>query len=817
MSISLKVPSQRALGPGGPEPRILGRSFPHDDAAAHVRGTAAFIDDLREPFGTVHVVPGCADAVRGRIQAIDLDAVRRAPDVVAVLTAKDVPAVNDCSPEQGDHPVLAGERILYHGQPVFAVVALTREAARRAARLARITLDEEAAVVTLAEAAGIAGREIAPPLRLRKGANPDPALGLAALQLEGTLVVEGAEHLYLETQTALAVPDGEGGMRILSSTQHSSHVGRVIARMLGIAEAQVVCECRRAGGGFGGKQTQAAQWAALAAPAAHVTGRPAKCRLGRSDDLVMTGKGHAARLAWRVGADKGGRILAVDVAMEMACGAAVDLSERVGEGALFHVDNAYFYPELRFQLRRFRTDHAPATGWRGTGAPHGMLVAEQIMDAVALSLRLDPLDVRKRNIYRVGRDVTPYGLPVSDNVGLALIEELERTADYRARRKAIAQHNYESEFLKKGIALTPVKFGAGFTDGQVQPCRSLPGRPRRRLGRAQAWRQRAGAGAQRQARPAPRRGVRARPRPHHRQACKLGNPARRRPDRFCHDPRAQWHGGEARGRDREETPARPRRGGFGHRPAPASFRRGCRHGRRPALELRRAGGERAERPGAADRPGTLCPAQGQLGPPARPGAALSLDFVFGAACSEVTIDTLTGELRLDRVDILQDCGISLNPAIDHGQIEGGFIQGLGWLVMEEIVRDAAGRLLTNSLATYNSARHQPAGRFRVQLFTARPGRDTAGLGAKAVGEPPLMLAISVYSAITQAIAALRPGAVPALDVPATPERSCGRFAASAPAREREPWQAARHGRFGCSAPVRSAPPSCRPCLTSISR
>jgi xanthine dehydrogenase large subunit len=769
LSISLKVPSQRAVGPSGPEPRILGRSFPHDDAAAHVRGTAAFIDDLREPFGTVHVVPGCADAVRGRIQAIDLDAVRRAPDVVAVLTAKDIPAVNDCSPEQGDHPVLAGERILYHGQPVFAVVAMTREAARRAARLARITLDEEAAVVTLAEAAGIAGREIAPPLRLQKGANPDPALALAALRLDGTLAVEGPEHLYLETQTALAVPDGEGGMRVQSSTQHSSHVGRVIARMLGIAEAQVVCECRRAGGGFGGKQTQAAQWAALAALAAHVTGRPAKCRLGRSDDMVMTGKGHAVRLAWRVGADKGGRILAVDVAMEMACGAAVDLSERVGEGALFHVDNAYFYPELRFQLRRFRTDHAPATAWRGTGAQHGMLVAEQIMDAVALSLRLDPLDVRKRNLYRVGRDVTPYGLPVSDNVGLALIEELERTADYRVRRKAIAQHNYESEFLKKGIALTPVKFGAGFTDGQVNRAEvflAVHGdgsvelkHGGSELGQglniklAQLIAEEFGLGLDRIiVRPAsseilPGAGPTA-----FAMTLELNGMAARRAAEAV-KKRLLDHAAAVSGLD-------PRR---------LRFDRGA-----VVVGDQRWSFEQLVASALSAR--VLLTAQGSYVLPKvswdrqRGQGRPFLYFVFGAACSEVTIDTLTGELRLDRVDILQDCGTSLNPAIDRGQIEGGFTQGLGWLVMEEIVRDAAGRLVTDSLATYKIplATNLPAD-FRVQLFTARPGRDTAGLGAKAVGEPPLMLAISVYSAITQAIAAVRPGSVPALDVPATPE------------------------------------------------
>lgn len=769
MSISVKIQNERAAGLGGPEPRILGQSFPHDDAKAHLRGTASFIDDLREPVGTVHVAPGCADAARGRIQAVDLDAVRRAPEVLAVLTAKDIPAVNDCSPEQGDDPVLAKERVLYHGQPVFAVVAATHEAARRAARLARITLDEEAAVATLAEAARVAGGDIAAPLRLQKGANPEAALAMAALRLDGTLAIAGPEHLYLETQTALAIPDGEGGMRVHSSTQHASHVGRVIARMLGIAEAQVVCQCRRAGGGFGGKQSQAARWAALAALAAHVTGRPAKCRLARSEDLMMTGKGHAARVAWRVGADKGGRILAVDVAMDMACGAAVDLSERVAEGALFHVDNAYFYPELRFELRRLRTDHAPATAFRGNGAQHGMLVAEQLMDAVALSLRLDPLDVRKRNLYRVGRDVTPYGLPLTDNVALALIEELERAADYRARRKAIAQHNYESEFLKKGIALTPVKFGAGFTDSRLNRADVFlaihgDGSVELRHGAselgqglniklAQIVAEEFGLGLDRiivtpaSSEVLPGAGPTASS-----MTLDLNGMAARRAAETL-KKRLLDHAAAMAGVD----PRLPR---FGKGAIAAGDQRW-------SFE---------ELVASAVRARLLLTALGSYALPKvswdrqRGHGRPFLYFVYGAACSEVTVDTLTGEMRLDRVDILQDCGSSLNPAVDRGQIEGGFVQGLGWLTMEEIVRDQAGRLLTDSLATYKIplAANLPTD-FRVQLLSGRPGRDATGLGTKAVGEPPVMLAISVFSAIAQAIAALKPGAVPALDVPATPE------------------------------------------------
>jgi xanthine dehydrogenase large subunit len=768
LSISLKVAGHRADRAGGPEPRLIGQSCPHDDAPDHVRGATAFIDDLREPVGTVHVVPGFVEASSGRIQAIDLEAVRRAPDVIAVLTAKDVPAVNDLSLCAGDQPVLARDRILYHGQPVFTVVALSPRAARRAARLARITLDEEVPVVTLAQAAR-ASSEIAPSLCLHKGGNPDAAMAMAALTLEGSLTIGGPEHLYLETQTALAIPDGDGGLRVHSSTQHASHVGRVIARMLGIPEALVVCECRRAGGAFGGKQTGATQWAALAALAAHVTGRPARCRLERSEDMIMTGKGHAAYVGWRVGADRGGRVLAVDVAMDMACGAAVDLSERIAEGALFHVDNAYFYPELRFLLRRLRTDCVPATAWRGTGAPHGMLVAELLMDAVALALKLDPLDVRKRNLYRVGRDVTPYGLPLSDNVALPLIEELERTADYWARRKAIAQHNYESEILKKGIALTPVKFGAAFTDNafnraEVHMAIHGDGSVELKHGGAEL-----GQGlniklaqivadefgldlARIVVRPAsstilPGAGPTASS-----MTLDLNGMAARRAAETL-KKRLIDHAAAATGID----------------PRLIRFDRGTivAGDQRSSFEALVDSAARVRLPLAAQGsyvlPKVSWDRQRGQGRP-------FLYFVYGAACSEVTVDTLTGEMRLDRVDILQDCGTSLNPEIDRGQIEGGFIQGLGWLTMEEIVHDESGRILTDALASYKVplATTVPAD-FRVQLFNGRPNREVTVHGAKAVGEPPLMLALSVFSAITQAVAALKPGAVPALDVPATPE------------------------------------------------
>ena len=392
----------------------VGLALAHDSAVRHVRGTAAYIDDLPEPAGTVHVAPGAAGAARGAIRTIDLDAVRAFPGVLAVLTAADIPGANDCSPAFGDDPILAAGEILFHGQVVFAVVAETRDAARRAARRARIEVAAVAPRVSVDD--GLAdGAEVLAPYEFRRG-EPAPAIAAAAHRLEGRVRIGGQEHFYLEGQAALAVPGEDDEMRVLSSTQHPSEVQNLVAHMLGVPGAAVVCECRRMGGAFGGKESQAAQWACLAALAARVTGRPAKVRLDRDDDMTMTGKRHDFRVDWRCGFDGDGVLEGVDVELAGRCGYSADLSLGVNDRAMFHADNAYFYPAARIHSRRVRTDTVSNTAFRGFGGPQGTLFAECMMDAVAITLGLDPLVVRKRNLYAPGRDVTPYGMRVDDHV-----------------------------------------------------------------------------------------------------------------------------------------------------------------------------------------------------------------------------------------------------------------------------------------------------------------------------------------------------------------------------------------------------------------
>ena len=754
----------------------VGLALAHDSAVRHVRGTAAYIDDLPEPAGTVHVAPGAAGAARGAIRTIDLDAVRAFPGVLAVLTAADIPGANDCSPAFGDDPILAAGEILFHGQVVFAVVAETRDAARRAARRARIEVAAVAPRVSVDD--GLAdGAEVLAPYEFRRG-EPAPAIAAAAHRLEGRVRIGGQEHFYLEGQAALAVPGEDDEMRVLSSTQHPSEVQNLVAHMLGVPGAAVVCECRRMGGAFGGKESQAAQWACLAALAAHVTGRPAKVRLDRDDDMTMTGKRHDFRVDWRCGFDGDGVLEGVDVELAGRCGYSADLSLGVNDRAMFHADNAYFYPAARIHSRRVRTDTVSNTAFRGFGGPQGTLFAECMMDAVAITLGLDPLVVRKRNLYAPGRDVTPYGMRVDDHVVTRIVRRLERTSGYAARRRAVARFNARAErteragsggTLRKGIALTPVKFGIAFTLKQLNQAGALVhvftdgsvqvNHGGTEMGQglyvkvAQVVAEELGIGVDRVRITATR-------------TDKVPNTA----------PTAASSGSDLNGMAarRAARTIRRRLAGLAARlcqvrEADVAFRGG----------LVRVGAQTIPFERLTQLAFTERVSLSSTGYYATPKISWDRDtasgrpflyFAGGAACSEVTVDIETGEMRVDRVDILHDAGRSLNPAIDMGQIEGGFVQGMGWLTTEELVFGEDGWLLTHAPSTYKipTCSDVPAD-FRVELYEPGRNREPTVHRSKAVGEPPLMLAISVFSAITDALASLAPGRVPPLDAPATPE------------------------------------------------
>jgi xanthine dehydrogenase large subunit len=743
-----------------------GAALAHDSAAGHVSGRALYIDDQREPAGTVHVAPGYAPAARGVITRLDLEKVRAAPGVIAVLTAADIPGDNDCSPAMGDDPILAGARVSFHGQVVFAVVAETRAQARRAARLGLVEVAPETPIVTVNQGLADGGEVLARYDFLR--GEPAERIGAAPHRLSGTLRVGGQEHFYLEGQVALAVPN-EDAMLVHSSTQHPTEIQHLVARMLAISDAQVECVCRRMGGAFGGKESQAAQWACLAALAARHTGRPAKLRLDRDDDMIMTGKRHDFRIDYDIGFDGEGRLAGVDVELASRCGCSADLSLGVNDRAMFHADNAYFCPAVHIRSRRVKTNTVSNTAFRGFGGPQGMMFAERAMDAIAYTLRLDPLDVRKRNLYGPRRNVTPYGMTVDDNIAPELIEELEHSSDYRRRRQAMSAFNAENAFLKKGLALTPAKFGIAFTlthlnqggalvhvytDGSVQVNHGGT-----EMGQgvyikvAQVVAEVFGIDVDRVQITATTTSKVPNTTP---TAASSGSDL---------NGMAASRAAEAIKRKMADVAAKA----FGAERSALTFA----HNRVFAGNREMSFGELAKKAFLARIPlsatGFYATPRISWNRERREGRPFFY-FAYGAACSEVTVDITTGEMRVDRVDILHDVGRSLNPAVDMGQIEGGFVQGMGWLTTEELVFEKDGRLSTHAPSTYKipTASDVPED-FRVSLWRSKGNRQPTIYRSKAVGEPPLMLALSVFSAVTDAIASLAPGVVPELDAPATPE------------------------------------------------
>lgn len=767
------LPRKGGEGGGCEALRHVHRALPHDSASKHVQGAAQYIDDMREPEGTLHIAIGQSPKARGRLISLDLAAVRTHPGVVAVLTPADIPGQNDVSPAFGDDPMFAEGEVAFHGQALFAVVAETRDAARRAARLATVEIAAERPSVTVEDALE-RNETVLPDYGFGRG-DAAAAIAAAPIRLKGQLRIGGQEHFYLEGQVALAIPGEDGAIHVHSSTQHPTEVQHVVARVLGLPDSYVTCEVRRMGGAFGGKESQATQWAAIAALAARLTGRPCKIRLDRDDDFLLTGKRHDFRCDWRVGIDEAGRIQGYEADFLARCGYSADLSQGVVDRTLFHADNAYFLPSVRVGSRRLKTNTVSNTAFRGFGGPQGMLAIEHVIDRIAWATGRDPLDIRYANLYGPGRDLTPYGMEVEEiDTLLRIMTTLEASSDYRARRAGIAAFNAGSPFLKRGIALTPVKFGISFTlihlnqagalvhvyqDGSVHLNHGGT-----EMGQglyvkvAQVVAEEFGVALER---------VRISPTTTAQVPNTAPTAASSGSDLNGMAARAAVRAIKARmaalaaelwGVPEAEVVFRDDRVFAGNESL--GFGELARKAIQARIQLSEAGFYRTpritwDRATATGRP--------------------FFYFAYGAACSEVVLDTLTGENRVTRVDILHDCGRSLNPAIDIGQIEGGFVQGMGWLTTEELVFDEEGRLRTHAPSTYKIpvASDVPAD-FRV-AFDANPNREETIYRSKAVGEPPLMLANSVFCGLADAIHALNPSRPVTLHAPATPEaclRAC---------------------------------------------
>jgi len=759
----------RPLPPAEPASAAGTTAVPHESAALHVCGAAAYTDDLAEPRGTLFAALGVSPVAHGRLRGLDLAAVRAAPGVVDVIVAADLPGVNDVGPIVHDDPILADGTLHFAGQPVFAVAATSVDAARRAAMHARMDIEPWPAILTVDEALA-ADAFVVAPVHVTRG---DAAMALtrAPNRVQGEIRSGGQDHFYLEGQIALAVPQESGGMHVHTSTQHPGEVQHMVARALGIDASAVVVLCRRMGGGFGGKETQMSLFACVAAVLARRTGRAVKLRLDRDDDMRSTGKRHAFLYRYDAGFDDTGRILGLDLMLASRCGFSADLSGPINDRAVFHADNAYWLPDVAIHSYRCRTNTVSDTAFRGFGGPQGMFAIEAVIEAVAAHLGLDPLDVRRANFYgTTDRNVTPFGMTVEDNIAPALVEALVATSRYRERRAVIRAWNRTSPIIRRGIALTPVKFGISFTATHYNQAGALVHVYRDGTVLLNHGGTEMGQGLFTKVQQVvarelgiPLESVRVSAS----DTSKVPNAS----------PTAASSGSDLNGMAARDACRKLRAGlaafaarKLGGEPDAITFRDGVVSAGDRSLTF-------AELARSAYFARVPLSATGFYATPKVHYDRTTLSgrpffyYAYGAAVAEVAIDTLTGEHRLLAVDILHDVGDSLNPAIDRGQIEGGFLQGWGWLAMEELWWNERGELETHAPSTYKipTARDWPD-RVRID-FWPEPNREDTIYRSKAVGEPPFMLALAAFHALRDAIASVVDYALaPRLDAPATDER-----------------------------------------------
>ncbi|MBN9889251.1 xanthine dehydrogenase molybdopterin binding subunit [Salipiger abyssi] len=789
------------------------KPLPHDAAALHVTGKARYIDDIPVPPGCLHLAFGLSEIAAGHIAGIDLSDVRSAPGVVGVWQAADLPSDCDCSPSLHDEPLLSDGTLHYVGQPVFLVAATSHLAARKAVGRAKITYEAREPVFSV-DAALAADTRFEEGPRIWEKGDAAQALEAAPNVIEGSLEMGGQEHFYLEGQAALALAQENGDLLVHSSTQHPTEIQHKVAHALHLPMHAVRVETRRMGGGFGGKESQGNALAIACAVVASATGRPAKMRYDRDDDMVITGKRHDFRIDYSAGFDDEGKLLAVDFVQYARCGWAQDLSIPVADRAMLHADNAYDIPALRVESHRLKTNTQSATAYRGFGGPQGMLGIERVLDHVAHALGRDPLEVRRANYYadyddtRPGLDPGPppqppatlpdesgdtdltsrgapgpvghapaapagvqtthYGQPVEDFILNALTEKLAESCGYAERRARVAQWNEETPLLKRGLALTPVKFGISFTLTHLNQAGALvhvyqDGSVAMNHGGTEMgqglFQKVAQVAAARFGIPLDMVRITAT------DTAKVPNTS----------ATAASSGSDLNGmavqvacdtiRDRM---AEHLAGLYQADAAEVLFADGYVHVGEATLSFAEVAKLCYEGRVSLSSTGFYKTPKVEWDRIRGQGRPFYY-FAYGAACTEVVLDTLTGEYRILRTDILHDAGSSLNPALDIGQIEGGYVQGAGWLTTEELVWDDNGRLRTHAPSTYKipACSDRPE-IFNVALWDGRNVEETV-YRSKAVGEPPFMLGISAFLALSDAIGACGE-AYPALDAPATPER-----------------------------------------------
>ena len=728
---------------------IIGRSIAHDSAHMHVQGSAAYIDDMNVPEGTLHVAFALSNVAHGKITSINIKISEKAQGVHSVMLAKDIKHLN-IGPLIHDEPILAKDEVVFYGQAIAAVLADSHENARKAAALIEFQITELDSIVTVEQA--MAKKSfLGEPLVVNTG-DADKAINKAKNKLNGRITIGGQEHYYLEGQVALAMPTEDNEMIVHSSTQNPTEVQHLVAHVLGTSHNAIEVVTRRMGGGFGGKETDSSQLACVCALFAQLCSLPVKARLSRRDDILMTGKRHDFVADYEVGYSDDGKIQGIKIDLAARCGYSLDLSKAIVSRALFHADNAYYIPNATFRGFLCKTNTASNTAFRGFGGPQGMLAIENIIEEIASNLGVDALTIRKINFYQKNtNNVTPYDQVVEDNIINELTSELVEDSNYLTRREKVAKFNKQNKYLKKGLALSPVKFGISFTTPLLNQAGALVNVYKdgsiyinhggTEMGQglfikvAQVVANEFGVEIERVKVSAT-------------STAKVPNTS----------PTAASSGSDLNGMAAREACLRIKQNmsefaleHFDLSIGEIKFQDSCvLLGKKKItfddfVSLSYLNRVELFSNGFYKTPKIYFDASKQKGRP-------FYYYSYGACVSEVLVDCLTGEYKLLAVDILHDVGASLNPAIDMGQIVGGYIQGMGWLCSEELKWNDSGVLLTTGASTYKiPAIGDTPEHFKVKIKPNISNHENTIHKSKAFGEPPLMLAISTWLAIKNAI------------------------------------------------------------------
>ncbi len=749
---------------------LFNKNLAHDSGIKHVSGFAEYTDDISEPLNTLYGAIGWSKKAHAKIKKIDLDNVRKSEGVISVVTYSDIPGRNDVGPVFDGDPIFPKTKVEYYGQPLFAVAATSMEFARKAVLKAKIFYQELKPVITIKDA--LKKKSLLFDPRIIKKGNASKKINNSKNRLKGNFTTGSQEHFYLEGQVALVIPKEDNNFLIYSSTQHPSETQQILAKMLNQKSNSIDVLVRRIGGGFGGKETNFIT-AAICCLLSHKTKKPIKLRLDRDDDIIITGKRHDFFSDYEVGFDEKGRINGLKLKLASRCGMSPDLSMAINERALLHIDNAYFLRDLEVKNYLCKTNTASSTAFRGFGGNQGMMAIENILDNISRYLKKDPAEVRKINFYgNKDRNVTHYGMKITDNVINELFENLKIKSNYKKRSQKIKQFNQINKFKKKGIAITPVKFGISFTTIHLNQAGALvhiytDGSIHMNHGGIEM-----GQGTHTKIAQLVSNSLGV---PYEKvkisatNTSKVPNTSASAASSTTDLNGAATLNAVSKIKSNLNNFIRKKYKIFSKNEP--IYKSGHIYFGNRVFNFDQIIKEAYLNRVSLSSSGFYSTPKINFNKKTFKGRPFYY-FCYGAAVTEVTIDTLTGESVLDRVDILQDAGNAINPALEHGQIEGGFVQGQGWLTMEEVIWGDDGKIKTFSPSTYKIPAVTDIPKiFNVEIYKKGINVEKVVNKAKTTGEPPLMLAMSVFFAIKDAIASISNyQKTPDLDAPATAEK-----------------------------------------------